>query len=498
MKSGVKSLRNLLIPAIVFLVLIAVLTVINYFYSREPSPSVTDESEDAEILAIDPAEIQSFVLIRRDGSTYSINRSEEGSSFHKWVFQSSEEKYESDLYSDDQIELFLLRVATLYSSKSIPADTNALTEYGLDEPLYRITISMNSGAVRELSVGALSFDGLSAYATVDAGNFVYLIPAENVAEYEVQAIDFFDRKALDLSDKEIETLTFSRMNHPIKIYAQFLENSSPVTETPTWAIVEPIAFRSGELFDRMAHSLMTIEVDAYVAGSRDSLSAYGLDQPEYSYSIRLRNGKTVQVYLSRKISNKYYGYSDLMPGVFVISESRVVGLDLSLEECYFPYPVHEKLYDLKAIKAVFPEGEFEMEMVIEEGMNLANKDAVIKVDRRSAKVTDSFGNSYFLVLYSSIMELDFSRVSPDAVPFSDVEISFLIIKRDSKTIQLDFAAADDKNYYVFVDGEYIGFQVSADQLYAANLSDPGVWYAYELLNEALDGQINGKYDIPVS
>jgi hypothetical protein len=48
---------------------------------------------------------------------------------------------------------------------------------------------------------------------------------------------------------------------------------------------------------------------------------------------------------------------------------------------------------------------------------------------------------------------------------------------------------------------YNGFVVSKSELYGSdgtNYQGYGIWDAYELLNNALDGQMNGKYDISES
>jgi hypothetical protein len=49
-----------------------------------------------------------------------------------------------------------------------------------------------------------------------------------------------------------------------------------------------------------------------------------------------------------------------------------------------------------------------------------------------------------------------------------------------------------------INGEYSQFYVNSDEIFAnggADGSAYGFWAAYELVNEAIDGNINGVYDV---
>ena len=103
-----------------------------------------------------------------------------------------------------------------------------------------------------------------------------------------------------------------------------------------------------------------------------------------------------------------------------------------------------------------------------------------------------------MMLFASIMEIRFGEVSEDIASADDITVSIRIVKKNNQVSTIELSPDHDDLYALFLDGHFTGFLVSSNEIYSDKIAEPGVWYAYELLNQALDGQINGKYDVPVS
>ena len=79
-------------------------------------------------------------------------------------------------------------------------------------------------------------------------------------------------------------------------------------------------------------------------------------------------------------------------------------------------------------------------------------------------------------------------------------ISFSFVDKTYNTTLYEFYTRDSDSYYVYKNGEYMSFYVYSRELFNNGGSDTysyGCWSAYELLSEAISGNINGIYDIPV-
>lgn len=499
MKSGVKSIRNLLVPALILLILIASFVVVYYLASKDTTAvSETTKEEPEYIISISPDDINSLSVTKNDGEGYTISRREFSSSGQRWLFAGEETNACEKFCSDTQIEAYLFDVGTIACLESFSVDEGALSEYGLEDPVYTVDYSTEKGDSIRLEIGTRAIGENSVYARIDSAGLIYVISTEKSDAFDVSEIYFWDRRALNFSDESIRSFRFERKTDQLVLVA------GPGTELPTldqnvkWDLIEPISFRGGDDLDRLATGALSLEIDEYVSRAADDRSQYGLDAPEYIFSVENYDGRMVKIYLSREMAGKYYGYSDSIPGIFRISASKIRLLDSPLIDFCAPYPIHTSIDEVRSIKAIFPEGEFEIELDVEEDMSLSHQDASIYVNQRSAKVVDQYNRYYFMALFDSIMGIKFDRVEPSTYSEGDAEISLRIITKDKVITTVAFTECENGAYQVSIDGRYIGLVVSSDELYAQDLDDPGVWFAYELLRDALDGQINGKYDIPVS
>jgi hypothetical protein len=499
MKNGAKSIRDLKIPIIILALLIIGLVVVYNFYPEKNSdPDPTEASQSTDVVAISNEEIMSVLVERIDKGSFRISREADGNVEKRWSFDDMSDRYPEDYFSQELMEHFIREASSVVSFKTIEADDSGLSEFGLAEPTAEVTYGLVSGESIQMLIGSRTVDGKSVYLRVGSKEPIYIVPVEKADLFTASAKDFFDRRVLDYSARDIETFSFSRSSDDLAVTARPEVFVSSVGDTSLWRLTEPVDFQSSAIFDQLAASFLTMEIDEYVTDSTVELVEYGLDSPEYEFVIKESDGKIVHAYFSREMSGKYFGYTDRIAGIFRISSERISGLDASLIKYYFPFPLQAMVEEVKSIKAVFPEGEFLAEIDVSEGEILQDPESSVFVNRRSAKVTDSNNNSYFMMLFASIMEIRFGEVSEDIASADDITVSIRIVKKNNQVSTIELSPDHDDLYALFLDGHFTGFLVSSNEIYSDKIAEPGVWYAYELLNQALDGQINGKYDVPVS
>ena len=499
MNSGVKSIRNLMVPLALLIVLVAAFFISRALLTRETSDaSESQQTEYQSVVSLVTENLYSVSVSKNGVESFTISRTDALTNNGRWNLSEPLGKYDSELFSDNQMEQYLYSMINILSERTLSVNSEALVEYGLDNPSCVITYRLNDGTIVRLDVGRKTADEKYTYVRVGSEGPVFVITAETADSFDASILDFFNKSALNHLGKEIESLRFTRRSNPVSILANPSKNRAFAEDILDWRLVLPVEYTSGDTFNSLAYCALTLEIDEYVEDSTDAVAQYGLSEPEYVFVIEDADGNVTHIYVSREMSGKYYGYSDAMPGIFRISSNRFKGLDAPIIEYYYAYPIKESVSVIKSVKALFPEGEFSLEMNLSENMSINHPDAIAIVNRRPAKVTDQSDQSYFMILFDSIMDIRFSGIDAKAPSSGAPEISVRIVSKDNRVTLLEFSNGGDGHFQVYLDGTFTGFTVSTEQFYSENRTEPGVWFAFERLNEALDGQINGKYDIPVS
>ena len=131
-----------------------------------------------------------------------------------------------------------------------------------------------------------------------------------------------------------------------------------------------------------------------------------------------------------------------------------------------------------------------MDITVAKNAKITDKDSVVKVNGINAKVTDKDKRSYFAVLYEGIACMNITGFDFGANPVNTKDATITITRNDSKQTIMDLAVNDENTYYAFIDGKYVGFLVSKEEVYkdnGSNLYDYGAWAAYKRLIEAING-----------
>lgn len=500
MPSGIKSIRNLWIPGIILLVLIALLIAV-VFIGRDSNtlPSETDSSAPYTRLSPEVNDIRSLSVMKENQPLFSIIRNPLSGDAFRFSFANSELNNDERYFSDSEISELVTHLSEVRSNRSVSSEGRELSEFGLSSPLFTVSFESKTGEIVCINIGNKSPDKESVYVHVNNTGPVYLISAEYVDLMDVKATDLFDHSGLVISATEISRIRFHRKADNFYITAVPDDLLRETGYDGGFKIIEPIEYNGGDAFNRLAFNLLSITIDGYIGEGMGKFSDYGLDDPQYEYTIEKSDGSSVTVYFSEERSGNYFGYSDFLPGIFYIESNRISGngMKVALIDCYYPYPLQLNISDIKRIISKFPEGDFTIDIDISSDSNFSDSETEIVLNGRDAKVRDGKGQYYFSLLYYAITEMRFSRIDPNQKMIREPDISIQIVYRNDEITLLEFSELTSGEYMVIIDHEYSGFIISSVEMYDGTDENPGVWYSYRLLSKALDGQINGTYDISV-
>ena len=146
-----KSLKSLLIPFIVMLVLVAIAVVVivsNSKTSAEPSDAVTSEN----VLAVSSQLISSIEVVRQDGTGIGFQGTVDEVGNTLWTLM---DKYDADVpLNNDGVTSWAFILSNYTSNSTIgPASELNLSEYGLDNPVFTVYIVQFDGTSDTVYIG---------------------------------------------------------------------------------------------------------------------------------------------------------------------------------------------------------------------------------------------------------------------------------------------------------------------------------------------------------
>ncbi len=492
-----KSWKNLLVPAIVLVLLIVGLVVYNVVLKDKLNPTGETTSAtsatDEYVVNYKTTDLSSIHVLKKDGTGFTVKTSAVGADGAAiWSFASDNEDVSAYKFSQKNLSSFVTVLASCEAVDNVTDSNDTLSLYGLDTPLYSITFKLSTGETHILRMGNESFDGKKIYCMLDNSGVVkttYIIKATSC---DVTMLNFLDLAITSAKSTDVSSVSFKRTedNLDIVVSGQQVLSADGKSSEFGWVVTSPFTLKANETFGTLMDSLLALTVTSYVDLNPNNYAKYGLDKPAYTFDITMASGKKMQIILSKDMGGIYYGASTESPAVFTLGTSVLTGLQTPLLELVDAYLDYEFISNVKNIEAKFPDGSFTMDMAVAKNAKITDKDSVVKVNGINAKVVDNNKRSYFAVLYEGIACMNITGFDFDAKPVDTKDATIIITRNDSTQTTIDLAVKDENTYYAFIDGKYVGFLVSKDEVYKDNgsdLYDYGAWAAYKRLIEAING-----------
>ena len=492
-----KSARNLLIPFFV-MILLGIGVVVFFFVDRfMKAPEGTTKASTVDLLYINPVDVSSVKVLHRDAKlTVKVDKKNTVSGSYVYTYSGDDKS--NDNYSQGKMDEFVSRLTSFVSC--IPVSSNAaLSEFGLDDPAYTITIEKSDGSSSSICIGNLSPEGDYCYICVKGISSVYLTSVNQYRSASSTGNDFIDSSVLCISMSEIESVRFIRQKDSVDLLAQSIYDND--SESFSFKFIEPFEIKSSEYFDRMIEHICSLEAIEYEDASFENLTKFKLSNPDVSFSFKTKDLKENTVIFSSKINGCYYGRLNDTGKIFKIESDRIESLESPILKLIDNYIFYDRCDNVDSIECSSSDGKFAMKLDVDKGNAISDDRSTVTLDGRNAKVISSTGRSYAAMLYESIFCINIGGIDAGAtIGSSAVPVTTITIyDRNHSSVVYAFYKRNDDSYYVCRNGQYTKFYVYGRELYndgGTNTYDYGLWPAYEILTKAITEQINGVYDIP--
>lgn len=492
-----KTAKNLLLPLII-MILLGIGVVVFFAVDKNKNQGIEPSSvTNVDLLYISPVEVASVNVLHRDsGINVKIDKKTSGSGSYVYTYSGSDKGLDS--YSQTIMGDFLNSLTSFVGC--IPLSDNAnLSEYGLDNPAFTVTITKNDGSSNVILIGDLSPDKESCYVCAAGSKAVYSIFYKKYETASYVAKDFLDKKIAAIELSSIESVRFERRKDSLDLSANAVYDES--ADIATFKFVKPFEVDSSSYFDRLIENICYIEANEYEDPTNENLSKFGLSNPSYTVTLRAKNALVYKFDFSSVMNGFYYGRLNGSGKIFKVTSDRIDNLESPLLVLLNSYVFYDTCDDVLSIECSSSERSFVMKLDVPKEKSFSDLEAQVSLDGRNAKVFSSSGRSYAAMLYESIFCIDIggvdytASISESAVPV----MTITVFDRNHSSVVYTFFKRNAESYYVCKNGEYTKFYVYGRELYndgGTDTYDYGIWPAYDLLTKAITNNLNGVYDIP--
>lgn len=488
-----KSLKKLIIPAVVL-----ALVLIGLIIWAVLKPSIDDTTSGdttVSIMTLNTNLVSSVTVDKQDGTSLTV-LSNMGSDGTVTYSLSSDDMNNNANYSQDIMAQYV-SLLTSFSAYAQVSDGVDFSEYGLDNPLYTVTITMTDGTTHVLLFGNLTLDGSYYYFAVQGETAVYKMAKAKGTYCEYVAINFLDTQIFNYELSQLIGVTFDRTtdNTHLVTTCRLPEDGGTAT---TFIVTEPFEIEASPYFKNLLEGVLSLNVSSFIDITEDQLAEYGLDEPAFSFQIRLRTGESYTVCFSSDIGGYYYGYTNATEGYFCIADTNINGFETPLLTLLNGTVYAPDVATISSISCEYGDESFEYEIDVES--SLLEEDGSVTLNLRNPLVYSSSGTCYAKVLFDAISSINIGGVDLDANPTGDPDITLTFVDDEHSINTLEFVERNSSSYYLFFNGEYTHFYVNSDEIFAdggVDGSEYGFWAAYEVTNDAIDNQINGVYDVTI-
>ena len=220
----------------------------------------------------------------------------------------------------------LSNFGSLAADSVVAEDVTSFKQYGLDEPLSRVTWTKGDES-HYIELGTLASSG-GYYMRVDGGNTVYTYNSTSAKYYMSPRMDFYDTKLFDF-DEESDA---SYINHFVigkkggDTVDVILQDITDETIDSAYLIVEPIEHNFSIEKSSAITELMKTLTSCTVYDddlSPENLEKYGLDDPEYTFSFT--NVQQVNTAYFGNLSDEGYRYmyADGHDFIYIVDEDDI-------------------------------------------------------------------------------------------------------------------------------------------------------------------------------
>ncbi len=493
-----KELKKLVTLAAVFGALVVVLLIV-LVAQHVRNQRLEDKYNDHTVRFCELEDLKSLTVEGPDGDS-TVFRFNEAQSVE--LLSHNGDNFDSGMINTAEVNAAVSTLLHFSLANRFEPENGDVGKYGFNNVQYRIIADKRDGSQSTVAIGDLVSDKNGVYAMVSGSSEVLVA---DYALYQCLTKDFenyLDRYIFNYDRSLINEISFENTatgdSWKVKVLP---DEDTGVILQPNYDCTYPMQRNPNNTMINLLEAIRRFCVTQYIPITKENYAAYGLDDPQYLISIILMSGETVDVALSMEIGGYYYGYSSNNPYTFSVDPANLPGLSMRSFDLIDSYVIHGYLNDVTTVEVTVKDNSFIIDCMLNESYDFYSDDSIFRLNKRNAKVFDSNGECYGLLLFGSIFNMPVSRVDYDIKPdLANVEATIKVVKTTSEILNLKLVPCGSDEYYCFINDFYSGFIVDRSVLYKDNgheMSGFGIWDAYLLATEAIDNKsADDIYDRP--
>lgn len=248
----------------------------------EKEAEATAEEEPIDVLTVDADEIQS-IYYKNEKTELTLIKNSEG----VWRNESNQEVPLNSTYTDKMASV----VESVAATKVVTETASDLSEFGLDTPTLRVTITKTDGSKSSIVVGNESPLGDGYYACLDGDSVVYLIASDLVTTYDYSGVALIE--VADAPSIKAENITHLLVEDTAKGSLEITYEENNVYDTSDSGLApyvlnqaygQPMSGDSTNISTYVG-KFTSLSYSQCVAYNSDDLEQYGLDAPKATIRI---------------------------------------------------------------------------------------------------------------------------------------------------------------------------------------------------------------------
>jgi len=404
--------KKRIITAVSLVVVLALLVVVFILLSGDESPETGNGSrpndESFVLINVEPDEIE---RIRKRTDDFEFTLVFDGEA---WSVLGD------DIIRLDQslVRRFVRDASFIASNERAAEDEIYFAQWGLAEPQGVIELILHNGEIHTLMIGNRAHGAQAAYF-VNTGanqNNIYVLSQARVSALMAPIDDIRDRQISSMSEEDItyvhidrtsgtdsERISF-RQRSAEEMAAEYASMGIPTMVIPAWRMTSPMDVNANDdTVNDIVFSLGTLRISRFADDV--SLTAAGLNNPEYIIEFGDGAGRTVRLHIGRRYDANL-SFARIYPNsqIFKLNNSDISFVDANIRELINRMLHMALIDDVDMVRVTSGDEEWELSIT-----HRANADNIYRLNGQTIP------RNQFIALYREIIEITIDGAAPTTI-----------------------------------------------------------------------------------
>ena len=224
----------------------------------------------------------------------------------------------------DAIMKFLQAIQFSQVTEFVDEAPESMEPYGLNPPKLKLVLDFDDGS-QTLSLGNFK-EGKGYFGRINDSKNIILVDTRLFEVLSQKTVDFLDKTLFEFEEKEILQLSLQSKSETIRVIRD---------KNDSWNIQSPIKTAADlSTVNSLLFDLKEAQITKYIKISMDTPESFGLDNPQKSFSLKIKNSKNWTLQLGNQSADGQQIFAQWtgQQTVFSISKEVVDKLFRSLHD----------------------------------------------------------------------------------------------------------------------------------------------------------------------